>query len=95
MKFSCKYTQALFENGQCCRKKVPVSIQKAALKRLYMLNASKSIQDLETPPGNCLKKLQGSRSDEWSIRINMQWRLCFIWDDTKSSPRDIKIEDYH
>lgn len=68
-------------------------IQRLALRKLLILDAAESIQDLRIPPGNRLEKLSGKRSGEYSIRINDQWRICFRW--TKAGPDDISITDYH
>lgn len=68
-------------------------IQRLALRKLLILDAAESIQDLRIPPGNRLEKLSGKRSGEYSIRINDQWRICFRW--TKAGPDDILITDYH
>lgn len=68
-------------------------IQRLALRKLLILDAAESIQDLRIPPENRLEKLSGKRSGEYSIRINDQWRICFRW--TKAGPDDILITDYH
>ncbi|MFH1831659.1 MAG: type II toxin-antitoxin system RelE/ParE family toxin [bacterium] len=57
----------------------PTDIQERALKKLRQLDAAENIDDLKFPPGNKLEHLKGRRKDQMSIRINIQWRLCFIW----------------
>jgi proteic killer suppression protein len=58
-----------------------------------MLEAAKELKDLRSPPGNRLEPLAGDRAGQHSIRINDQWRVCFVWTD--NGPRDIEIVDYH
>jgi toxin HigB-1 len=68
-------------------------LQRSAHRKLLMLDAAESINDLRSPPGNRLEKLSGSRAGQCSIRINDQWRVCFIW--TNAGPTDVEITDYH
>jgi len=68
-------------------------IQRAALRKLVMLDAAEELVDLRVPPGNRLEKLTGDRAGQHSIRVNDQWRICFRW--TKAGPEDISITDYH
>jgi proteic killer suppression protein len=58
-----------------------------------MLNRSQSLQDLRVPPSNRLEKLSGDRQEQYSIRINDQWRICFIWQD--GDAYNVEIVDYH
>jgi len=58
-----------------------------------MLDAATVLEDLRVPPSNRLEKLRGNRSGQYSIRINDQWRICFIWKD--SNPTDVEVVDYH
>jgi len=58
-----------------------------------MLNHARSLQDLRVPPGNRLEKLSGNRLGQYSIRINVQWRICFVWRDTDAF--EVEITDYH
>jgi proteic killer suppression protein len=74
-------------------RKLPGDIQQIALRKLRMLNNAKSVNDLRIPPANRLEKLTGNRAGHYSIRINDQWRLCFIWKD--SNAYDVEITDYH
>ncbi len=68
-------------------------VQRAAQKKLRLLNAADSINDLRVPPGNRLEKLAGDRKGQHSIRINDQYRICFVW--TASGPDQVEITDYH
>jgi proteic killer suppression protein len=70
-----------------------VELQRAALRKLLMLDAAESLGDLRVPPGNRLEKLAGRRSGQHSIRINDQWRVCFRWRD--GDAYEIEIADYH
>ena len=74
-------------------RKLPGDIQAIALRKLRLLHASRTIGDLRVPPGNRLETLKGNRAGQWSIRINDQWRICFVWDE--GGPRDVEIVDYH
>jgi proteic killer suppression protein len=58
-----------------------------------LLHAARIIGDLKVPPGNRLEALKGNRAGQWSIRINDQWRICFVWDE--GGPRNVEIVDYH
>ncbi|SFJ80961.1 proteic killer suppression protein [Stutzerimonas kunmingensis] len=58
-----------------------------------MLNAATELRDLRSPPGNRLELLQGNRAGQHSIRINDQWRICFVWTD--AGPMQVEIVDYH
>jgi len=73
--------------------RLPKDIQPGALRKLRMLNNSRSIRDLCESPGNRLKKLRGDREGQYSIRINDQWRICFQWDG--SDAWEVEITDYH
>jgi toxin HigB-1 len=72
----------------------PPDIQKIALRKLLLLNAAISVNDLRVPPGNRLEKLSGDRKGQYSIRINSQWRICFVWTDENNSAQ-VEIVDYH
>ena len=88
--FRCKETQALFETGDSSRWR---SILRQAIRKLHMLNEATELRDMARIPGNRLESLQGDRIGQWSIRINNQWRLCFIWD--QPNVLDVEIIDYH
>jgi proteic killer suppression protein len=68
-------------------------IEKAARRKLDMLDATRDLRDLRSPPANRLEALSGGRKGQHSIRINDQWRICFVW--TKEGPSDVEIVDYH
>jgi proteic killer suppression protein len=72
---------------------MPIEIQNVGRRKLRMLNNSQAIADLRIPPSNRLEKLAGKLSEFYSIRINKQWRIIFIWD--KGNASDVEIIDYH
>ena len=74
-------------------KRLDQTTQRAALRKLLILDAADEIGDLRVPPGNRLEKLKGDRANNYSIRINDQWRICFRW--TIAGPEDVEIVDYH
>ena len=73
--------------------KLPGDIQQIALRKLRMINNAQNIHDLRIPPANRLEKLGGDRTGQYSIRINDQWRICFIWKDNNAY--NVEITDYH
>jgi toxin HigB-1 len=87
--FRCRDTEALFFDFPVRRF---ASIEKAARRKLEMLNAAGRLDDLRVPPGNRLEALKGDRRGQHSIRINDQWRLCFNWND---GAENVEIADYH
>ena len=62
-------------------------------RKLDMLDAANVLEDLRSPPGNRLEKLAGDRAGQWSIRVNGQWRICFVWRDGAAD--EVEIVDYH
>ncbi len=74
-------------------RKLPQSIQKTAVRRLAYLHSAKDLKDLLIPPSNRLEKLKGDRQNQYSIRINEQWRICFEWHD--GDAYQVEIVDYH
>ena len=84
-------TERLFTRERS--KYLPPDIQATALRKLKMLNAAIKIDDLFIPPSNRLEKLKGDRAGQWSIAINMQWRICFRWQ--AGHAYDVEIVDYH
>ena len=74
-------------------KRIPSELQRVALRKLRMLDAAETINDLRVPPGNRLERLKGDRAGRYSIRINDQWRICFTWHGTDAY--DVEIVDYH
>jgi len=74
-------------------RKLPPDIQNIALRKLRLLNQAKVLNDLRVPPGNRLEGLKADRLGQHSIRINNQWRICFVWHG--GGPMDVEIVDYH
>ncbi len=74
-------------------RRLPANLQRAAQRKLAMLDAAERLQDLQVPPGNCLEKLAGDREGQYSIRINDRWRLCFRW--IGQDAYEVEIVDYH
>lgn len=70
-----------------------MNIESVAMRKLAMLNRAGRLDDLRVPPGNQLEALKGDRAGQHSIRINDQFRVCFVW--TTEGPKDIEIVDYH
>ncbi len=79
--------------GGACPKGFPADIFRAAYRKLAMLEAASILDDLRSPPGNRLEELKGNRKGQHSIRINDQWRICFVW--TPAGPDRVEIVDYH
>jgi toxin HigB-1 len=73
--------------------RLPQDIQQVALRKLRMIDAANTLQDLVIPPGNRLEALKGERKRVYSIRINDQWRICFVWRDEDAY--EVEIIDYH
>ena len=84
-------TQILWETGRSRR--IPATIRVSALKKLAILHWATELADLSVPPGNRLEALTGNRKGQHSIRINDQYRLCFVWLGSDAS--DVEIVDYH
>jgi toxin HigB-1 len=68
-------------------------VPRGALRKLVILDAAETVEDLRVPPGNRLEKLNGDRVGQYSIRVNQQWRICFEW--TPAGPENVEIVDYH
>jgi len=88
--FKCKDTQVLFLGNRVRRW---VNVERPALRKLEQLDWSVVLDDLRAPPGNRLEALKGTRKGQHSIRINEQWRVCFVW--TAEGASDVEIVDYH
>ena len=84
-------TEAVANRERC--RKFPPDIQRRAQAKLMILNNAKDLNDLRVPPGNRLEVLSGDRKGQHSIRINDQWRVCFIW--TEHGAMEIEVVDYH
>lgn len=87
--FRDRHTERLY-NGETIR--AFQAFERVALRKLDMLNSASGLEDLRSPPGNRLESLRGDRRGQHSIRINDQWRICFVWDDGAES---VEIVDYH
>ena len=88
--FKCSDTAALFEDKMVRRFQ---SIERPARRKLLYLHRAMQLEDLRVPPGNQLELLRGTRAGTYSIRINDQRRLCFVWHD--GDAHDVEIVDYH
>jgi len=88
--FKCKDTQALYEGKNPRRFR---SFTAIAERKLAQLEAAQTLEFMRAPPGNRLEVLKGDRKGQHSVRINDQWRLCFVWTDM--GPTDVEIVDYH
>jgi len=89
--FADKITQELFERQRI--RKLPSEILKTAYRKLLMIDAAESIEDLRVPTGNRLEKLSGNLSGKYSVRINDQWRIVFSWSENNAF--EVEIKDYH
>ncbi|KAB2918528.1 MAG: type II toxin-antitoxin system RelE/ParE family toxin [Hyphomicrobiaceae bacterium] len=90
--FKDRQAQAIFE-GRHPGKNFPANLIRLARRKLIMLAEARALKDLRSPPGNHLEALKGNRVGQHSIRINDQWRLCFIW--SGSDAENVEITDYH
>ncbi|MFO7031590.1 plasmid maintenance system killer protein [Limnospira fusiformis CCALA 023] len=81
------------ENTKAARKTCPETLWKVAQRKLDQLDSVTTLEELRIPPGNRLEALSGSRNGQYSIRINAQYRICFVWSD--QSPNQVEIVDYH
>ncbi len=90
--FRDKRTAAVWE-GRLPTKGFPSDIANVARRKLRMLHAAVRLDDLRTPPGNWLEALKDDRAGQHSIRVNDQWRVCFVWRD--GGAHDVEVADYH
>ena len=88
--FKCADTEALYEGKHSGRFK---NFESVAQRKLQMLDDAMELRDLKSPPGNRLEALKDDRKGQHSIRINDQWRVCFVW--TENGPKNVEIVDYH
>ena len=88
--FTCKDTEALFKGERSRRF---VNIETVAMRKLAMLNRATVLNDLRIPPNNQLEALKGDRAGQHRIRVNKQWRVCFVW--SEAGPAEVEIVDYH
>lgn len=89
--FADPETQKVFQG--IVSRKLPPDIQRTARRKLLYLDDAEDLRDLLAPPGNRLEALHGTREGQYSIRINVQWRICFFWDS--GQVRQVEIVDYH
>ena len=89
--FRDRETQRIW-NGEASRR-LPQDIQAVALRKLRLLNRARSLNDLRVPPGNELEALKKDRLGQHAIRINRQWRICFVWKE--GNAYEVEIVDYH
>jgi proteic killer suppression protein len=89
--FKDDQTKAAFEGESS--KGFPADLLKVARRKLNYLDAATSLQDLHSPPGNRLEALKGDRAGQHSIRVNDQFRICFIW--SSEGPKEVEFTDYH
>ena len=91
LSFKYKETERIYNREYS--KKFPSDIQRAAFRKLRMINRAINLRDLLNPPGNHLEALKGNRKGQFSIRINNKWRICFVWEEQNA--HDVEITDYH
>ena len=91
MTFADRDTERLFRRER--PKRFGPDVQRIGLRKLRMLDAAEALEDLRIPPANRLEKLRGDRAGQHSIRINRQWRICFVW--RGGDAFDVEIVDYH
>lgn len=89
--FRCRQTERIFLRDKAL--KFSQEVRRGALRKVLVLDAAESLEDLRVPPGNQLEKLSGKRKGQYSIRINDQWRICFCWE--KGDAFEVEITDYH
>lgn len=89
--FACKETEKIWDGMRS--RAFPSDMQDRALRKLRMQDAAQNVNDLRVPPSNHLEALKGNRKRQMSIRVNDQWRICFIWQDNEA--HDVEIVDYH
>ena len=89
--FRDRDTERLFQRRPV--RKLGAGVQRVALRKLRMLDAATTLDDLRLPPGHRLEKLRGERAGQHSIRINQQWRICFRW--RSGDAYEVEIVDYH
>jgi proteic killer suppression protein len=88
--FNCADTEHLYTSGKSRRF---ANIRAVAERKLQQLDSAATLEFLKSPPGNHLEELSGDRAGQHSIRINLQWRVCFVWTD--DGPHKVEIVDYH
>jgi proteic killer suppression protein len=93
--FKDQATEDIFNgvNSKAARKTCPQTLWRITTRKLDQLDSVQQLEELKVPPGNRLEKLSGNRKTEFSIRINEQYRICFIWGE--SGPTNVEVTDYH
>lgn len=93
--FRDRATEDIFNgvNSKAARKSCPQRLWNIATRKLDQLDSVQSLDELRIPPGNRLEALAGDRKGQYSIRINEQYRICFVW--TESGPGEVEVTDYH
>ena len=93
--FKNRGTEDIYDgkNSKHARKLCPRSLLRMAIKKLDQIDSAATVDDLKVPPGNKLEQLSGDRTGQYSIRINDQYRICFVWKD--GSAEQVEIVDYH
>ena len=89
--FASRETEGLFRGSSSRR--IPSDIQRRALQKMLAIHAAESLDELRQIPGNLLEKLRGDRAEQFSIRVNERWRICFVWRD--GDAHDVEIIDDH
>ncbi|MCF2588518.1 type II toxin-antitoxin system RelE/ParE family toxin [Brevibacterium sp. UCMA 11752] len=89
--FGSKDTERIWHEQYA--KRVDRTVQRATLRKLELSHAAKDVEDLRVPPGNRLERLVGARRGQYSIRVNEQWRLCFVW--REGGTDNVDLVDYH
>jgi toxin HigB-1 len=91
--FADSATEALFHGDRSRSRRIPPTIRAAAVRKLDMLNAAHTLEDMKVPPGNRLEALKGDLVGMHSVRVNRQWRVIFRWEGNNA--HDVAIVDYH
>lgn len=89
--FGDKNTERIWQENYV--KSIDRKVQRATMRKLELIHAAQNIEDLRIPPGNRLERLVGDRRGQHSIRVNAQWRICFVWKD--GGAEDVELVDYH
>ena len=89
--FADRQTERLFRGRRS--RAVPTEIRERALAKLVAINVATNVEELRVPPGNRLEKLRGDREGQWSIRINQQYRVCFLFEG--GDAYEVEVTDYH
>lgn len=89
--FGSKHSERIWHEQYV--KNVDRNVQRATLRKLELIHAAKDLEDLRIPPGNRLERLTGDRRGQHSIRVNAQWRICFVWRD--GGAENVELVDYH